>query len=73
VRIVHTPRASKEKIVERTPRKAAASGWIGSALEYVLAAWSARETFRIHLDDLGSAYATPVPADDYARLRATAL
>jgi MFS family permease len=45
----------------------------GFAVLAALAAWSARETFRIRLDDLGSADATPVPADDYARLRATAL
>src|SRR5690606_9823622 len=28
------PDASKERTVERSPRKAAASGWVGSALEY---------------------------------------
>jgi MFS family permease len=37
-----------------------------------LAAWSARETFRFRLEDLGSPDAAPVPADDYVRLRAAA-
>lgn len=42
----------------------------GCAIIAALAALSARETFRIQLDDLGSKSATPVPHDDYDRLRA---
>ena len=38
-----------------------------------LAAWSARETYRIHLDDLGDASAVPVSQGDYDRLRAQSL
>lgn len=44
----------------------------GFAVVAAIAAWSARETFRVRLDDLGSKDATPVPPDDYARLRAAA-
>jgi MFS family permease len=33
------------------------------------AAWSARETFRIHLNDLGEAEATPVDKDVYDQIR----
>jgi MFS family permease len=33
------------------------------------AAWSARETYRIHLNDLGNATAVPVPKDEYDRIR----
>ena len=38
-----------------------------------ISAWSAREKFRFHLDDLGTTDATPVPPADYARLRAAAV
>jgi MFS family permease len=34
------------------------------------AAFTARETFRVRLEDLGDPHATPVPTDDYDRLRA---
>jgi hypothetical protein len=44
----------------------------GFAVLAAVSAWSARETFRVRLDDLGSKDAAPVPADDYARLRAAA-
>jgi MFS family permease len=44
----------------------------GFAILAALSAWSARETFRVRLDDLGAKDATPVPAGDYARLRAEA-
>jgi hypothetical protein len=44
----------------------------GFAVLAALSAWSSRETYRIRLDDLGTKDATPVPADDYARLRAAA-
>lgn len=42
----------------------------GCAVIAALAALSARETFRIRLDDLGVKGATPVSAEDYQRLRA---
>lgn len=35
-----------------------------------IAAWSARETFRIPLNELGTPDATPVPREEYDRLRA---
>jgi MFS family permease len=38
-----------------------------------LAAWSARETYRVHMNDLGERDATPVPKAEYDRLRAQAL
>jgi MFS family permease len=34
-----------------------------------LAAWSARETYRVHLNDLGDPNAVPVPKEEYDRLR----
>jgi len=34
-----------------------------------IAAWSSRETYRTHLEDLGDPGATPVPQDEYDRLR----
>jgi hypothetical protein len=38
-----------------------------------IAVFSARETYRIHLDDLGKRDATPVPVQDYQRMRAQTL
>ena len=38
-----------------------------------VAAWSARETFRVPMNDLGKADAQPVEAGEYERLRAQAL
>jgi Na+/melibiose symporter-like transporter len=38
-----------------------------------LAAYSARETYRTHLDDLGAPNATPVDKAEYERLRNRAL
>jgi MFS family permease len=35
-----------------------------------LSAWSARETYRIHLNDLGEPGAVPVPKPEYDRMRA---
>ena len=43
----------------------------GCAIIAALAALSARETFRIHLNDLGTKDATPVPAQEYERMRAS--
>lgn len=37
-----------------------------------IAAWSARETYRVHLNDLGKPDAIPVPRDEYERIRAAA-
>ena len=34
------------------------------------AAWSVRETYRVHLNDLGNPNAVPVPKPEYDRLRA---
>jgi len=38
-----------------------------------IAAWSARETYRIHLNDLGEPSATPVAKQDYDRMRERSL
>jgi MFS family permease len=34
-----------------------------------ISAWTARETFRVHMHDLGNKNAVPVPKDEYERLR----
>jgi len=34
-----------------------------------IAAWSARETYRTHMNDLGNPNAVPVPEQEYERLR----
>ena len=36
-----------------------------------VAAFSARETFRVHLNDLGDKDAIPVPQEEYDRIRAS--
>jgi len=41
----------------------------GCAVIAAVAAFSARETHRIHLDDLGRKDAVPVPAEEYERIR----
>jgi len=38
-----------------------------------VAAWSARETYRIHLNDLGDPNAVPVSKQEYDQLRAQSL
>ena len=38
-----------------------------------LAAWSAKETYRIHLNDLGNPDAKPVPKEEYDRMRDAAI
>ena len=38
-------------------------------LVVAIAAWTARETYRVHLNDLGDPNAVPVPKDEYDRLR----
>jgi hypothetical protein len=35
-----------------------------------IAAWSAKETHRVHLDDLGNPDAVPVSREEYDRIRA---
>jgi MFS family permease len=45
----------------------------GCAIIAAIAAWSARETYRIHLNDLGSKDAVPVPREEYDRMRAAAV
>lgn len=42
---------------------------IGVAIIACIAAYSARETYRLKLDDLGNPNATPVPKDEYERIR----
>ena len=46
-------------------------GGISFALAVVsaVAAWTARETHRVHLDDLGRPDAVPVPREEFDRLR----
>ena len=44
----------------------------GCTIIAAIAAWSARETFRVHLNDLGVKGATPVPQEEYDRIRANA-
>jgi MFS family permease len=43
----------------------------GCAIIAAIAAWSARETFRVHLNDLGNKDAVPVPVEEYERIRAS--
>ncbi|MEJ8853974.1 MFS transporter [Variovorax robiniae] len=38
-----------------------------------IAAWTARETYRVHMNDLGNPNAIPVPKDEYDRLREQAI
>jgi hypothetical protein len=44
----------------------------GCALLATIAALSARETYRVHLNDLGVKDAAPVPRQEYERIRAMA-
>jgi MFS family permease len=41
------------------------------AIVAAVAAFTARETFRVHMNDLGSKDAVPVPKDEYDRIRRT--
>jgi MFS family permease len=45
---------------------------LGICIVAAIAAWSARETYRVHLNDLGDKNAVPVPKPEYDRLRAQA-
>jgi MFS family permease len=38
-----------------------------------IAAWTARETYRVHMDDLGNPHAVPVPKAEYDRIREQAV
>ncbi len=42
---------------------------LGICIIAALSAWSARETYRVHLNDLGNKDAVPVPKPEYDRLR----
>jgi hypothetical protein len=44
---------------------------LGCAVIAAIAAFSARETYRVHMNDLGLKDATPVPAEEYERIRAS--
>jgi hypothetical protein len=46
---------------------------LGVTVIAALAALSARETYRIHLNDLGNRDAMPVPKPEYDRMRAETL
>ena len=43
----------------------------GLAIVAAIAAFTARETFRVHMNDLGSNDAVPVPKEEYDRIRRT--
>jgi len=45
----------------------------GLAIIAAIAAYSARETFRIHLNDLGKKDAKPIPREEYDRLRSASV
>jgi MFS family permease len=45
---------------------------LGCAILAAIAAFSARETYRVHLNDLGVKGAAPVPRQEYERIRAMA-
>jgi len=42
---------------------------LGITVIAAIAAWTARETYRVHLNDLGNTSAVPVPKEEYDRLR----
>jgi hypothetical protein len=44
---------------------------LGITIIAAIAAFTARETFRVHLDDLGSDGAPEVPKDEYMQIRKT--
>ena len=43
----------------------------GLAIIAAIAGFTARETFRIHMNDLGNKDAVPVPKEEYDRIRKT--
>jgi Na+/melibiose symporter-like transporter len=46
---------------------------LGVTVISALAAWSARETYRVRLSDLGKKDAVPIPKEQYDQLREEAL
>jgi hypothetical protein len=44
----------------------------GIGIIAAVAAWSARETYRVHMNDLGRDDAPVVPREEYERIRASA-
>jgi MFS family permease len=46
---------------------------LGITVIAAIAAWSSRETYRVHMNDLGNSDAQPVPKAEYDRLRAAVL
>ena len=46
---------------------------LGVTVVAAIAAWTARETYRVHMNDLGDPNATPVPKAEYDRIRAQTL
>ena len=46
---------------------------LGICIISAIAAWTARETYRVHMNDLGNKNAVPVPKDEYDRLREQAV
>jgi MFS family permease len=46
---------------------------LGLAIIAAIAAYSSRETFRIHLNDLGKPDAQPIPREEYDRLRSASV
>ena len=46
---------------------------LGLAIVAAVAAYTARETYRLHMNDLGVPGTQPVPRDEYDRIRAGAM
>lgn len=42
---------------------------LGVTVVAAIAAWTARETYRVHMNDFGNPDATPVPKAEYERMR----
>jgi len=58
-------------VIERRVVWTVGSITFGLAIVAAIAAFSARETYRIHLHDLGVKDAVPVSAEEYERIRAS--
>jgi hypothetical protein len=41
----------------------------GISVVVAISAWTARESYRVHLNDLGDPNAVPVPQQEYERIR----
>lgn len=46
---------------------------LGVTVIAAIAAWTARETYRVHMNDLGDPHAIPVPKAEYDQIRAQAV